>query len=138
MYGLDRAYGLSARTPHDRQPSITHDPVCDAWIDRQVSLGFRLFGPHPPHSPPTVPFLLLRLESLIRTCGGGAIFTPITSLFASREPTSWNVTPCSIHSQTALEFSCLPMVANLNGEDALTIPFPMMQVHLPPFRDPPF
>ena len=54
MFGLER-WGLSARRAHDREPSITHDPVCDAWIDRQVSLGFRLFGPHSlplsPHEP---------------------------------------------------------------------------------------
>ena len=58
LSGLDRR-GLSARSPHDRQPSITHDPVRDAWIDRQVSLGFRLFGPqapfHPHHTPPLSP-----------------------------------------------------------------------------------
>ena len=50
LYGLER-WGISARRPHDRQPSITHDPVCDAWIDRQVRPHFRLFGSYlsPPH-----------------------------------------------------------------------------------------
>lgn len=50
LYGLD-GYRTSTRNAHDRKPSITHDPVCDAWIDRQVRPHFRLFGSYlsPPH-----------------------------------------------------------------------------------------
>ena len=75
LYGLDRAYGLSARTPHDRQPSITHDPVCDAWIDRKVRPGFRLFGPYLPFPP------IHLFPNLIRTC---SLFSPSQSSFCSR------------------------------------------------------
>jgi hypothetical protein len=51
VYGLDERW-LSTRTAHDRQPSITYDPVCDAWIDRQVRPHFRLFGLHYPRAHP--------------------------------------------------------------------------------------
>jgi hypothetical protein len=52
LHGLDSGW-IPTRRPHDRQPSITHDPVCDAWIDRQVRPHFRLFGllsPPLPHA----------------------------------------------------------------------------------------
>lgn len=49
MYGLGTRW-VSTRSAHDREPSITYDPLCDAWIDRQVRPHFRLFGLHLPPS----------------------------------------------------------------------------------------
>ena len=109
LHGLDICW-LSARSPHDRQPSITHDPVCDAWIDGQVR-RFRLFGPHLPPPLPHTPISVRGLDP--------------------HSPSSFSH-PRLIHrSSTARESSSLPTVVSLNGEDVPTIPVHTMQVSFP-------